>query len=101
MIDYDFINKIVKKIYKFSFFIKMDININTLIDLENKNYKVDSIIFQKMLLLFNAIEDGWTIKKKNESYVFIKNHEGKREIFDDKYLSSFMKANFDINKVIS
>lgn len=79
----------------------MDININTLIDLENKNYKVDSIIFQKMLLLFNAIEDGWTIKKKNDSYVFIKNHEGKREIFDEKYLSSFMKANFDINKVIS
>lgn len=77
------------------------ININSLIDLENKNFKLDGITFQKMLLLFNALEDGWTIKKKNDSYVFLKNHEGKREVFDDSYLSSFMKSNFDINKIIS
>lgn len=78
----------------------LNININSLINLENKNVKVDGVIFQKMLLLFNALEDGWTIKKKNNSYVFIKNHEGKREIFDESYLTSFMKTNFDINKVI-
>ena len=77
------------------------INIDSLIDLENKNFKLDGITFQKMLLLFNALEDGWTIKKRNDSYVFLKNHEGKREIFDDSYLSSFMKTNFDINKIIS
>ncbi len=79
----------------------VNININSLIDLDNKNYKVDGMIFQKMLLLFNALEDGWTIKKKNDSYIFIKNHEGKREIFDESYLTTFMKTNFDINKVIN
>jgi hypothetical protein len=78
----------------------VNININSLINLENNNLKVDGVIFQKMLLLYNALEDGWNIKKKNNSYVFIKNHEGKREIFDDSYLTSFMKTNFDINKVI-
>ena len=78
----------------------INININSLIDLENKNFKVDGVVFQKMLLLFNALEDGWTIKKKNNSYIFTKNHENKREIFDESYLSSFMKINFDINKVI-
>jgi len=77
------------------------INIDSLIDLENKNFKLDGITFQKMLLLFNALEDGWTIKKRNDSYVFLKNHEGKREILDESYLSRFMKANFDINKIIS
>jgi hypothetical protein len=77
------------------------INIDSLIDLENKNFKLDGIVFQKMLLLFNALEDGWTIKKRNDSYVFVKNHEGKREILDESYLSRFMKANFDINKIIS
>jgi len=77
------------------------ININSLIDFENKDFKLDGITFQKMLLLFNALDDGWTIKKRNDSYVFIKNHEGKREILDDTYLSRFMKTNFDINKVIS
>lgn len=77
------------------------INIDSLIDLENKNFKLDGITFQKMVLLYNALEDGWTIKKRNGSYVFLKNHEGKREFFDDSYLSSFMKTNFDINKFIS
>lgn len=77
------------------------INIDSLIDLENKNFKLDGITFQKMVLLFNALEDGWTIKKRSDSYVFFKNHEGKREILDDSYLSSFMKTNFDINKIIS
>ena len=30
--------------------------------------------FQKMVFVFNAINDGWTIKKRNDSYIFIKNH---------------------------
>ena len=38
----------------------MDIKIN----IETDNLKLDSIKFQKMLLLFNTVEDGWTIKKK-------------------------------------
>jgi hypothetical protein len=63
--------------------------------------KIDSIKFQKMLFLFNALNDGWTIKKKKESYVFSKNHEGKKEVFLDSYLLSFMKGNFDLNKILS
>jgi hypothetical protein len=47
------------------------------------NIKIDTITFQKMLFFYNAINDGWTIKKRNDSYIFVKNHEGKREIFLD------------------
>ena len=68
--------------------------------LEN-NIKIDNIKFQKMLFLFNAIEEGWSIKKKNNSYVFSKNHEGKKEVFEDNYLDCFMKTNFDIKSIIS
>ena len=32
--------------------------------IENGNLKVDSITFQKMLLVYNALNDGWSIKKK-------------------------------------
>lgn len=78
----------------------VNININHLMDLENRDIKINGIIFQKMLLLFNALEDGWSIKKKEDSYVFIKNHEGKKEILNENYLSRFLKSNFDINKVI-
>ena len=30
---------------------------------------------------------GWTIKKKSDSYYLLKNHEGKRKIFLDSFLS--------------
>jgi hypothetical protein len=80
----------------------MDITINleTLKDLEN-NLRVDAIKFQKMLLLYNSIEKGWSVKKRNDSYVFSKNHEGKKEILEDSYLLKFMKTNLDLNKIFS
>jgi hypothetical protein len=77
------------------------INLDSLKDLENDNLKVDAIKFQKMLLLYNSIEQGWTIKKRNNAYVFIKNHEGKKEILEDSYLFKFMKTNLDLNKIFS
>ena len=81
----------------------MDIklNLDSLKDLENNNIKVDVIKFQKMLLLFNSIEQGWCVKKINESYVFSKNHEGKKEVLEESYLLKFMKTNLNLNKIIS
>jgi hypothetical protein len=79
----------------------MELKLNFQNYLENDNLKIDNITFQKMLLLFNAIEEGWTIKKLNKSYVFKKGHEGKQEILDDSYLLKFMKTNLDITKIIS
>jgi len=68
---------------------------------KDKNLEIDKIKFQKMVFLFNALDSGWSIKKKKESYIFTKNHEGKKEIFDDAYLSIFMKEHSDINKLLS
>ena len=87
----------------FSIIYLMDFNINleSLKDLENNNLKIDAIKFQKMLLLYNSIEQGWSVKKKGESYVFSKNHEGKKEILEDTYLLKFMKTNLDLNKIFS
>ena len=76
------------------------INLESLINLED-NCNINTIQFQKMLLLFNAIEEGWTVKRKNESYVFTKNHENKKEVLQDSYLLKFMKTNLDLNKIIS
>ena len=76
------------------------INLESLINLED-NCKINTIQFQKMLLLFNALEEGWTVKRKNESYVFTKNHENRKEVLQDSYLLKFMKTNLDLNKIIS
>jgi hypothetical protein len=77
------------------------INLDSLKDLENENLKVDVIKFQKMLLLFNSIEQGWSVKKQGDLYIFKKNHEGKKEVLDDAYLLKFMKSHLDLNKIIS
>lgn len=71
------------------------------VDIKINNIKLDINTgkFYKMLFLFNALENGWTIKKKNKNYIFVKNHENKREVFDEKYLASFMKENTDITKL--
>ena len=76
----------------------MDIEIK----IENdKSLEIDKIKFQKMVFLFNALDNGWSIKKRKDSYIFTKNHEGKKEIFDENYLSIFMKDNLNINNLLS
>ena len=94
---------IVKIFFQFSFFYLLDIKIrlDSLKDLENSNFKIDAIKFQKMLLLYNSIEQGWSVKKQNNSYVFSKKHEGKKEVLEDTYLLKFMKTNLDLNKIVS
>ena len=65
-----------------------------------KDLDISYVKLQKMALLYNALEDGWSIKKNKDLYIFTKNHEGKKEVYLDTYLRRFMKENFDINKII-
>lgn len=44
----------------------------------------------KIKIIINAIEDGWTVNKKGEYYVFRKKHENKKEIFSEDYLKRFI-----------
>ena len=76
-----------------------------LINIKEENGKeigvqIDNIKFQKMMFLYNALNDGWTVKKKNGSYIFKKDHEGKKEVFLDTYLTTFMKDNLDIRNLL-
>lgn len=64
-------------------------------DVKNINF----LTIQKMALIYNALEDGWTVKKKENKYIFIKNHRGKKEVYLDDYLKKFMTENLDINKI--
>jgi hypothetical protein len=62
---------------------------------------IDNVKFHKMMFLFNAINDGWTVKKKNNSYIFKKKHENKKEIFEENYLHTFMRTNIDMNTLLA
>ena len=63
----------------------------------NEIKKVDIIKLHKMAFIYNALEDGWTIKKNNNNYTFTKNHKGKKEIYLDSYLKDFIQDKFNIN----
>lgn len=55
----------------------------------------DSRALHKCILIMNALERGWTVKKKKDSYIFYKKHEGKKEILHDGYLETFLTENMD------
>ena len=61
----------------------------------------DNVKLCKMAFIYNSLESGWSVKKKDKLYIFTKNHEGKKEVFSEDYLKRFMKENFDIEKLLS
>ena len=69
------------------------------IEIDINNNKIDCILLQKMILIYNALEKGWAIKKKKNLYVFTKNHEGKKEVLLENYLKKFMMENLDVNNL--
>ena len=77
----------------------MDVDMDVDININKNELKVDCILLQKMIFLYNALEKGWVIKKKKNLYIFTKNHEGKKEVLLDDYLKRFMLANLDISNI--
>jgi hypothetical protein len=67
------------------------INLETL--LQKNNVEIDAYKFQKMVIIYNAINDGWTVRKNGDLYVFKKPHQGQQEIFNEHYLERFIQKN--------
>jgi hypothetical protein len=62
---------------------------------------IDLIKLQKMTLLYNALEKGWSIKKSGNCYVFKKKHNNEKEVYLESYLKRFMIDNLDINQILN
>jgi hypothetical protein len=62
------------------------------------NIEMDKRQFQKIMFIHNAIEQGWSVKKStdSDSYIFIKKHENRREIFSANYLENFIRSNMTL-----
>ena len=60
-------------------------------DESNRNYKD----IQKMLFIFNALNDGWTVKKlDSDKFEFIKDNENiKKEIILEECIKKYVKYN--------
>ena len=60
------------------------------------DFKMERKTFIKMNFIYNAIQDGWTVKKRNDTFVFQKKHEGKRQVFKPDYLETFIETNMKL-----
>ena len=68
--------------------------------IEMEQIQISKKDFQKMVFIMNALSDGWSIKKSEESYIFTKKHEGKKEVFQSEYLEKFIETNLDLQNVL-
>ena len=57
---------------------------------------IDKVKLHKMSFIMNALDEGWSVKKKKEVYTFTKKHEGRKEVFNEKYLENFVKKNMEL-----
>jgi hypothetical protein len=48
-----------------------------------------------MMFLMNTLDNGWSVRKKNNNFIFRKKHNDKKEIYSDNYLVNFLKSNIE------
>lgn len=68
--------------------------------MQHESIQVEAKIFQRMLFINNALEKGWSVKKTNDTYIFSKKHENKKEVFQSDYLERFIESNCDISMLL-
>lgn len=44
----------------------------------------------KIFFIYNAIEDGWTVKKSDTLYIFKKKHNNKKKYLSEDFLKKFV-----------
>ena len=68
----------------------------------DSNESVEHSDLQKMIFIFNAVNDGWTVKKiSDDKYEFLKDNEHiKKEIeLNNDYLKKFIKNNLSVKNL--
>ena len=72
-------------------------NQSIIIDIDNYQ-PPDFITARKMYFILNTLNDGWSVKKHNDNFIFTKKHEGRKEVIADDYLKNFIVKNSDIRE---
>jgi hypothetical protein len=65
------------------------------------NIQMNKKQFQKMIFITNALDQGWSVKKSQDSYIFTKKHENRREIFQENYLENFILQNVSSSDIFT
>ena len=63
------------------------------------NNKLDINVLYKMLFIYNALSEGWTIRKINDNKFEFTNTNKKKEL-DLENINNFIKENLNITKIL-
>ena len=77
----------------------MNSNIDLKFDIPT-DINIDLIKLQQLSFIYNAIDAGWSVKKRENKYIFSKKHEGKKEVYLETYLRKFVEANLNLKNVV-
>jgi hypothetical protein len=44
----------------------------------------------KMQFITKALDDGWSVRKESDIYIFVKKKEGLREVYNDNFIQNFV-----------
>ena len=55
---------------------------------------IDLLTKKKMLFIYNSLENGWTVSKQDDRFIFSKKHNNSSEVLSDQFLKSFITNNF-------
>jgi hypothetical protein len=68
--------------------------------IENQKIDINSELKNKIYVMhfvMNTLENGWTIRKKNDNFVFRKKHKNRDEVYSADYLINFLKITIKVD----
>ncbi len=51
----------------------------------------------KLQFIHRALVNGWSVRKKEDTYVFRRKHNGETRVFQKSFAHSFVRENSDVN----
>lgn len=60
------------------------------------NEDINKKDLSKILFIFNAIEDGWNVKKRDNSYIFSKQKCKEKQVLSEDFLNKFLVKYFNL-----
>ena len=57
---------------------------------------MDSCSYHKMLFLMNCLNDGWSVKKSNNTFIFFKKHKKHPKYLKSTFIQDFIESHMDI-----
>ena len=70
---------------------------STMVHINSENMNINDKQLKIMIFLMNALEKGWSVKKKDYQFIFSKKHENKKEVFQENYLEQFILENNNLD----